>query len=219
MALARKIAVFWLLRIYRFSADYIHSDHKKVDERLDRFADRIVEALKRAEAGEVDEVVLVSHSVGTILTIPLLERIRKKLGPGAWERKFGVVTLGECIPTVSFHPGATAYRRQMEAAAKGREFVWLDFTTPIDGACFPLLDFYATSGVELPSTDRPRYLSPRFHTLYPPREYKRLRKNRYATHFVYLISAPKDGPYNYFRMSAGPQSLAEYAKAFKGGIK
>jgi len=218
--IAKKLAVFWLLRIYKFSSEYIELPNEDLKDRIKIFADEIAEAIDRVQRGETDEILIVSHSVGTILTIPILAELRRRVGNEneSWSRVY-VMTLGECIPVVSFHPEAGEYREQMRRALEGSPITWLDFTTPIDGACFPLLDFYETSGVKVPPERKPRYLSPRFHTLFTPEGYRRIKKNRYLTHFIYLLSTELEGPYNYFRLTAGEEPLERYTSSFKGGEK
>jgi hypothetical protein len=205
------MAVFWILRIYVFALEYAEKDDKTLKERVDKFAEYISKRVENAKKNNADEILIVSHSVGTLLTIPLMKKVFEILHQKDISSlpKISIMTLGECIPIVSVLPKANEYREQMELLSKEKDLIWLDYTTPIDGACFPLLDFYSFSGVKYYSVNKPKYLSPRFHTLFSKNTYKRLKKDKYLTHFIYLMSTELDGDYNFFIMTAGDASLSE----------
>lgn len=197
-----KIGVFWLLRIYAFSVRWGRDEVRSIEERIDHFANEIAKTVK--DSDEVDEIVLVSHSVGTILAVSVLAHVLDKTE--CWE-KFAMVTLGECIPLVSFQPNATAFRRELGRIAIQKGLVWIDYTSPIDGACFPLHDFMESSSIMLEKGEGPLYLSPRFHKLYDKIFYLKLRRDWYKTHFLYLMSTQKRGAYDYYAMTAGAESI------------
>jgi len=208
--LGNKLAVFWLLRIYIFSSYYSEEKEKKLNERLKLFSNYISNAISTMKEREVDELVIISHSVGTIINIPILADALKDIEDFDRE-KIAIVNLGECIPLVSFQKNADFYRDMMLAIAKKRIF-WIDYTTPIDGACFPLLDFYKHSGLYLKKDEAPHYLSPRFHTLFSKETYAKIRKNKYAAHFVYLMATELPGRYNFFNITAGSTYLRDSLK-------
>ncbi|HEX5330353.1 hypothetical protein [Sulfuricurvum sp.] len=196
-----RVGVFWLLRIYIFCLHLSKNQIERMEERISHFSADMISAL---DSEEIDEVLLVSHSVGTILAVSVLSQaLNKTLN---WD-KFGMVTLGECIPLVSFQPDARRYRDELQAIANHKNLFWLDYTAPIDGACFPLHDFMKSSGIKTKSTLFPRYLSPRFHTVFDRITYKRLRRDWYATHFLYIMSSQKVGEYDYFAMTAGAEFI------------
>lgn len=197
-----QIGVFWLLRIYTFSVRWGRSEVRSIEERIDIFADEIAKTVKNSD--EVDEILLVSHSVGTILAVSVLARALDKTDH--WD-KFAMVTLGECIPLVSFQPNAAEYRRELGRIALHTQLQWIDYTSAIDGACFPLHDFMKSSGVVLEDGVGPRYLSPRFHKLYDRIDYIKLRRDWYKTHFLYLMSTQKCGSYDYYAMTAGAENI------------
>ena len=83
--------------------------------------------------------------------------------------------------------------------------VWFDITSPIDGACFPLVDFIKISKIKAKFS--PIYLSARFHKLFTPQSYKKIRKNRYLAHFLYLYATEIIGFYDYFNFIGGADTL------------
>lgn len=200
--LGNRIGVFWLLRIYAFSVRWGRDEIGGIEHRLDLFARELASAVEKEEA---DEILLVSHSVGTILSVSVVARALD-LNQKGWKH-FAMVTLGECIPLVSFQPKAFRYRSEIAHIVQNREIFWVDFTSPIDGACFPLHDFVKSSGISSKNSLNPVFRSPRFHKLYDKITYSKLRRDWYTTHFLYLMSNEKVGEYDYFAMTAGSQSL------------
>lgn len=200
--LGEKLAAFWLLRIYVFSTKWADGQIGGIDARLEAFSRRVLSALRE---GKPDEVMIVSHSVGTMLAVSVAAKVLRGMGQG---QKLSFVTLGECIPLMSFQKNAAAYRGDLQEIARDKRLLWADYTAPADGACFPLLDPVAASGLEASQGAGPRLLSPRFFKLYSKRNYRRLRFNWYKMHFLYLMSTDHAGDYDYFAMTAGPQSLA-----------
>lgn len=198
--IGNRIGVFWLLRIYAFSVRHGKGEIGTLDERVTYFADELVKTMQHEEA---DEVLLVSHSVGTILAVSVLA---KALDSSASVEKFAMVTLGECIPLMSFQPNAVAYRNELLKIASYPGVLWLDYTSPIDGACFPLHDFMRSSDIQH-NTIMLQFLSPRFHKLFDKIKYKQLRRDWYTTHFLYLMSTEKSGAYDYYALTAGAEHI------------
>ena len=210
MHVGGKIAVFWLLRLYIFCGTYVSRPNAPLMQRIETFAAHIAETIGRSEEREVDEILIVAHSIGTVLAIPLLARVLEKVDHDyGLLRRVSVLTLGECIPLVSFLEEADDYRRQMRQISDKGLF-WADFTSPIDQVCFALVDFYAESGVAVSEQHKPRYLSPRFHTLYHPETYSEMKKDIMTSHFMYLMSSDIPGTYDYFKITAGHYPLSSY---------
>lgn len=199
--LGRKIAVFWILRIYIFSEEYAHKERKDIEKRLQHFASFIVSRIEQSKEEEIDEFLIVSHSVGTILIIPLLAEILKNISPKNLE-KITVMSLGSCVPLVSFLEDVSDYKKHMQTLTQ-YDFLWLDISSPSDEICSPLMDYYAYSGVSKPQNKGPLLLSPRFHTLYEHSTYVKLQKDLSLMHFLYLMAPQKEGSYDYFNITAG----------------
>lgn len=197
-----KIGVFWLLRIYAFSVRWGKGEVRSIEDRIDHFTKEIATTLN--DSNDVDEILLISHSVGTILAVSVLARALEKTDN--WD-KFTMVTLGECIPLVSFQPNAVEYRRELSQIAEKKDLFWVDYTASIDGACFPLHDFMKSSGITVKNDEGPQYLSPRFHKLFNVTSYNKLRKDWYTTHFLYLMSTENQGSYDYYAMTMGVETL------------
>ncbi len=197
-----KIAAFWLARILSFIADQGDGEIAGLDARLDIFAARLAVALGE----DLDEVLLVGHSVGTQLVVSVAARAAR-LRPGA---RLSLLTLGHTIPLQSFQPMANVFRAELAAVAANPDIHWIDVSAAIDSACFPLTDPVAASG--LAQTQRepsPKLVSARFPKLFTPLTYAKLRRQFSRAHFQYLMAAEIAGDYDYFLITAGDRTLAD----------
>lgn len=183
IAIARPLLVKmhapWLLRFFVFNSELGGGEaDPRIEARLDAFADEIVASF----SGAWNEILLLTHSNGSILSVPLMVRVLERCGgrlPGA----FAFVTMGHCIPLVACRRDATRFHEQLRRLAQA-DFRWIDIGSPPDGAAY--------SGVNpmglVASETRPRLelLSPRFHLFYNPDTYHKGYANKYEVHFDYL---------------------------------
>ncbi|GGB46335.1 membrane protein [Oceanisphaera marina] len=220
-----KLAVFWLQRIYAFSGKWAQGTIPELDTRSQQFAEHIIRAINNPEN---DEIVIIAHSVGTMMVIPTLAQVLSALPqthlsnnkasnkPGNENfanQRVVLITLGQCIPLISFQPKATQFRAQLQQLGQDPRLTWLDYTAPTDGACFPLLDPITSCGLTKAPHAGPRLLSPRFFTLYHAARYKKLRRAWYTMHFLYLMATDKPGPYDFFAFTAGPKRVVDHINA------
>ena len=204
-----RINVFWLLRIYAFTARWAAGDIPSLDKRIDYFANQIFEVLKK---NKQDEVIIVSHSVGTMLAVAIATQVVRKIDNHQVKHKLNMITLGECIPLLSLLPKATAIKKDLACLSSTNHLYWIDYTSPADGACFPLVDPVKVSLSEQQFKSGPLLLSARFHKLLSAKHYKKIRRNFYTMHFLYLMSYDRVGQYDFFAMMTGKQSLRERMK-------
>ncbi|WP_375055673.1 hypothetical protein [Zobellella sp. DQSA1] len=209
--LGDRLAVFWLLRIYAFSAKWAKGKIPGLDERIDHFANDISAAIQNRNN---DEVVIIAHSVGTMVVVPAMAQALAKLDDPTLfaNRRVVLITLGECIPLISFQTNAHDFRTALEQLGQDPRLLWLDYTAPTDGACFPLLDPVTSCGLQRAPNAGPRLLSPRFFTLYERGRYQKLRRAWYTMHFLYLMATDNPGPYDFFAFTAGPEGIAQRLK-------
>lgn len=190
--LGNRIAVFWVLKVIGFCARWGAGDIGGMDKRSDVFADHISAVLKDAD---IEEAVIASHSIGTILAVPVVARVLRQAG--ADESRLVLLTLAQSIPMVSFQKSARDIHQELDEISGDDRVLWVDYSAPVDGACFPL-------SLAVPGKEG---LSPRFHTLYHADSYRKYRWNFYTLHFLYLHAGEKIGAYDYFNMTAGPQTM------------
>jgi hypothetical protein len=205
----QRLNTSWLLRIYQFAADWRQGRTPAVEARMDAAAADVARALRDPE---IDEVLLVGFSVGSMLAASIAARVQQS---GAPLERLGLLTLGHCIPLLGLMAGADGYRAELARLGRAPRVCWVDFSSPTDWGAFPLVDPLAISlgpaGPERPYA--PRMLSPRFHTMFAPEVYARLVRDKRRIHLQYLMAGERPSLYDYFAITAGPQALADRVTA------
>ncbi|EPP8196178.1 DUF829 domain-containing protein [Campylobacter lari] len=208
--LGKKLAVFWIARICSFCANWEKNSQGELELRMDDFTRVIFEKLKENVNDKNYELILSAHSVGTVLCINVLAKVLRKCEKeNVSFKNLKVLTLGECIPLVSYQKRSFGFRKDLEYLGS-KNLIWYDFTSIIDGACFAQVDFIRTSGVKAQFS--PKYLSAKFHTLYKSKDYKKIKKDKYKAHFLYLFATQIQGVYNFFEFIIGKNKLEEKIK-------
>ena len=206
---------YWIMRIVRFFVALSKGEVEGINQRIDSYAEHLI---KQCRDESYDEVLLIGHSVGSILLPMVLERalstdhaLLEKPG------KLSIVTLGHCIPDLTLLPG-TEKTREAVCRSLAAGLFWLDVTAPPDGACYPLVDI-ATGSRCTEATAEPRYpvaISARFHKMFAADYYKSIKFDKNRIHFQYLMSGDYHTNYNYFDITAGELTLkaryTEYQK-------
>jgi hypothetical protein len=196
---------YYLMHDYAFSARWMGADPPELEARMADFRATIAQALN----DPVDEVLVVGHSSGAHLAISVLaDLIRAGEVPGDGPA-LAFLSLGQVVPMVSFLPRAERLRTDLHFLSQRSELTWVDVTAPGDVCAFALCDPVAVSGVA-PETGKrwPLVLSAAFTQTLSPARWKALRWRFFRLHFQYLCAFDRPGDYDYFRITAGPWTLA-----------
>ena len=199
-----KLFAYYLMHDYAYSARLKGANPPELEERMAEFGDLITEALR----SDVDEVLVVGHSSGAHVGVSVLaDLIRagqvRKGGPA-----LGFLTLGQVVPMVSFLPKAHRLRADLRYLSARDELFWVDVSAPGDGCAFALCDPVTVSGVAPVSKKWPLVFSAAFSQTLSPERWAALRWRFFRLHFQYLCAFDRPGDYDYFRITAGPQTLA-----------
>ncbi len=201
-----RLYAYYLMHDYAYSAQAGGANPPELEIRMRAFADRIGAALADET---LDEVLVVGHSSGAHLAISILaDLIRQGAMEGTVPRPaLGFLALGQVVPMVSFLPGAARLRADLHYLAARTELTWVDVTAPGDGCAFALCDPVAVTGVAPPEKRWPLVISAAFTQTLSPERWRALRWRFFRLHFQYLCAFDRPGDYDYFRITAGPQSL------------
>ena len=214
------IGAVWLLRRFkaldgRFFAYYLMHDYAhtarsrgayppELEARLREFAERIAAAL----AGDAGEVLVVGHSSGAHLGVSVLADLIRSGRVPANGPALGFLTLGQVVPMVSFLPRAQRLRADLQFLSTRDELAWVDVSAPGDGCAFALCDPVSVSGVAPEGKKWPLVISAAFTQTLSPARWKALRWRFFRLHFQYMCAFDNPGDYDYFRITAGPKTLA-----------
>ncbi len=203
-----KFFAYYLMHDYAYSAQSKGANPPELEARIAEFTDLIAEAL----AQDVDEVLVVGHSSGAHVGVSVLaDLIRAGRVPPSGPA-LGFLSLGQVVPMVSFLPKAERLRTDLKYLSARTELNWVDVSAPGDGCAFALCDPVTVSGVAPADKKWPLVFSAAFTQTLSPKRWAELRWRFFRLHFQYLCAFDQPGDYDYFRITAGPMTLAERYK-------
>lgn len=201
-----QMMIYFLVSDLGYSARERGRYPRLLSARLDAFAGAIAAAMA---SRRYDEVLVVGHSSGAQLAVTALARAGRRQGLDGNTRA-GLLTLGQSIAMTAFLPRADALRADLAQLADDGRIFWLDVTAPGDGACFALTDPAANcrkAGRPV-GAPNPLVLSAAFRQTMDRNDLRRYRWRLLRMHFQYLCAFAHPRDYDYFRITAGPRSLA-----------
>lgn len=200
-----RLFAHYLMHDYAFTAAGGGENPPELEARMAEFGKRIGAAL----TSEVDEVLVVGHSSGAHLAVSVLaDLLRAGAGPRAGGAVLSFLSLGQVVPMASFLPRAWRLRADLAYLSQSDALTWVDVSAPGDCACFSLCDPVAVSGVAPEAKRWPLVLSAAFSQTLSPAKWKAMRWRFFRLHFQYLCAFDRPGDYDYFRITAGPLTLA-----------
>ena len=200
-----KIFAYYLMHDYAFSAQSNGQNPVELETRMHAFANEI----ERALHSDVDEVLVVGHSSGAHLGVSILADLVRSGCLADKRPTLSFLSLGQVVPMVSFLPDAARLRADLKLMGKQEYIQWVDVTAPGDGCAFALCDPVAVSGMADTQTTRPLVISAAFTKTLSPDRWKALRWRFFRLHFQYLCAFDQVGDYDYFRITAGPNTLGQ----------
>lgn len=202
-AMDRRIFAYYLMHDYAFTALERGAYPAALEARISDFGALI----RRALSGDVNEVLVVGHSSGAHLAVSVLADLVRD-GLPANHPALGLLTLGHVVPMVSFLPEARRLRRDLAYLSASEEVTWVDVSAPGDGCSFALCEPVSVSGIAPEGKRWPLVLSAAFTRTLSPERWAALRWRFFRLHFQYLCAFDQPGDYDYFRITAGPMTLA-----------
>ncbi|SFK63233.1 hypothetical protein [Shimia haliotis] len=201
-----KFFAYYLMHDYAYSAQSKGEDPPELEARMAEFADRIAEAFN----DDVEEVLVVGHSSGAHLAVSILADLIRDGRVPAHGPALAFLSLGQVVPMVSFLPKAYRLRADLAFLCQRKELTWVDVTAPGDGCAFALCDPVSVSGVAPESGKRwPLVVSAAFTQTLSEARWAELRWRFFRLHFQYMCAFDRPGDYDYFRITAGPKTLAD----------
>lgn len=198
-----KIFAWYLMHDYAHSAQDLGAYPPELETRLKEFRATVAAAL----AEDLDEVLVVGHSSGAHLAVSILADLVRQ-GLPSRRPALSFLSLGQVVPMISFLPRANRLRADLHYLSARDELTWVDVTAPGDGCAFALCDPVAVTGVAPKDQRWPLVLSAAFTQTLSPARWKELRWRFFRLHFQYLCAFDRPGDYDYFRITAGAQTLA-----------
>ena len=181
------------------------------DRPINTAAARLVTA---ANASDLDEVILIGHSGGAPLVLPIIARALER-DPDLGRRLPSVVvmTLGSIMPGVALHPRAQWLRDIIRRVANEPSVRWIDCQSRKDVLQFWNFDPVSGVGVEAgPQRCNPLIWQVRFRDAVSPERYERMRFNFFRLHYQFIMPSDVRAPYDYFALTCGPFPAADWVQ-------
>ncbi|MEO0484416.1 MAG: hypothetical protein AAF092_00745 [Pseudomonadota bacterium] len=198
-----KLFAYYLMHDYAYSAQHKGANPPELEDRMAQFGDMIAEALTT----DTDEVLVVGHSSGAHLGVSILADLIRAGRVPTDGPALSFLTLGHVVPMVSFLPEAHRLRADLRYLSAREELSWVDVSAPGDGCAFALCDPVAVTGVAPPNQRWPLVFSAAFTQSLKPETWRKLKRRYFRLHFQYLCAFDQPKDYDYFQITAGPQTL------------
>ena len=186
-----------------FSYRFLYGQKGELDKRLGDFAALI---LRTARAADVDEILIVGHSLGAALSIAAVARALK-LDPllATHGPKLCILTVGATIPKFSLHPMGGQIREAAQLVAGTSAIDWVEYQARDDA-----ISFYRFDPVTLKRTSRdysgehPKIRRVQIHSMIDPVRFRRHRFNFMQIHYQFLMGNDQRSVYDYCVITCGP---------------
>ncbi len=197
--------LFWLLRIFTY---VIRMGRSGIDGAEQRTQLWVEHAIQRQQEDPVDEVLLVGHSIGTLMMVSAVDAL---LQDPRWQalqhgRKTKVLTLGQCYPFIAMvsRPKAQLFKEALQRLSFQANLLWWDVTAKIDPLCFYRAHPLVKTDVDHSKALMPVLHSASFFKMYTPQSWAVIRQNKLHAHFLYLRTPELAGNFNLFDVLYGP---------------
>jgi hypothetical protein len=188
--------------------EFAHGLEPAWDQRIDHFAQYLVDAVGRSDA---EEVVIVGHSSGSFLSVEILARALK-LDPDLGRRgpRIVLLTIGGNLPIFGFHAAAQEFRDHLRRLAVEPSVDWIDCQARKDVMNFYPFDPIAGHGIDVGAARRnPLFVPVRFRDIIEPAHYNLFRWRFFRVHFQFVMANERPHPYDFFMIACGPVPLRE----------
>jgi hypothetical protein len=197
-----------------FARDYMYGRRPDIEARLDRFADRL---LARVHAGDVDEIVIVGHSLGATFAVDLIARALAR-DPELARRgpTLALLTIGATIPKLALHPAGGRLRGCAEKVAAEPSLFWVEYQARDDAISFYKFHPVALRAIVDGKAVPPLVRRAQLHTMMAPEDLRRYRFNFMRLHYQFVMANARRAAYDYFMIVCGPLRLQDIALAGNG---
>lgn len=217
--LDKSFFAYYLMHDYGFSASKLGANPPELELKITLFAKSILTALEE----DWDEILLVGHSSGAHIGISVMADVIRAAPRAVLDNgpKLALLTLGQVVPMVSFLPKADRLRNDLHSLSKRKCLTWVDITAPTDACSFALVDPVAVSGVAPTDGSQlwPVVMSAAYNRTIDADRMAAMKTEFFKLHILYLCALDYPEQYDYFAVTAGPQTLAERYDGYNSSPK
>src|SRR5882762_4467553 len=198
--------LLYLLSDTIWTWEFSHRQRPEWDERIDRFAQYLVNVARSSAA---EEIVVVGHSSGSFLGAEILGRALK-LDPalGRHGPRIVLLTIGGNFPIVGFHAVSKDFRDHLRLLAVEPSIDWIDCQARKDVMNFYQFDPIKSHGIDVGTAGRnPTIVPIRFRDIVRADHYETFRWQFFKVHFQFVMANERPHAYDFFMIVCGPIPL------------
>jgi hypothetical protein len=199
-----------------FSQQFLHGQRPEMEQRIDDFAREIV---RRARKADVDEILVVGHSLGAAMAIAAVARSLEQdpqlanHGP-----TLCILTVGATIPKFSLHPKGERIRQAAQTIADETSIRWTEYQARDDAISFYRFDPVSLKRTSRDRSDgRPNIRRVQIYSMMDSASFKRHRFNFMRIHYQFLMGNDQRSAYDYCMIVCGPLAFDDVT-APAGGV-
>ena len=200
--------LLYLLSDTIWTWQYSHRQRPEWDQRIDHFAQYLVNVARSSDAAEI---VVVGHSSGSFLGTEILARaLRLDPDLGRHGPRVVLLTIGGNFPIVGFHAASQEFRDHLRQLSVEPSIDWIDCQSRKDVMNFYPFDPVAGHGIDAGAARRnPTIVPVRFREIIRPEHYNLWRWQFFRVHFQFVMANERPHPYDFFMIVCGPILLSE----------
>ena len=206
--LDKKLNHYWLLRSLSFIGFEKYVGVDGASALWEDFADVVYEATQKED---FDEVLVVGHSVGSVIGVEVLIRLLWKY-PDLTPGKVSFLSIGGIVQFPAADPKSKSFQKKVVELCSQSKIDWIDLGARTDGACYscvhPFWVMPEQAGKK--DTELPRLFPVKFFESFSTEGYKELKKDRRNFHFQYLQASELGCGFDYFLYVSGGQRLESH---------
>jgi pimeloyl-ACP methyl ester carboxylesterase len=198
-----------------FSRQFLYGQRPEMEKRIDDFAGRIIE---RAREANVDEILVVGHSLGAALTLAAVARgLKQDPQLGKHGPTLCVLTVGATIPKFSLHPNGDRIRQATQIVAGELSVHWTEYQARDDAVSFYRFDPVTLKRVSRDRLDgRPNIRRVQIHSMMDPASFRRNKHDYMRMHYQFLMGNGQRAPYDYCMIMCGPLDFDDITSPLGG---
>ncbi|GAB1716117.1 MAG: hypothetical protein NTAFB05_11590 [Nitrobacter sp.] len=199
-----------------FSREFVYGERPRMDARIDRFAERILDRVRNAD---VDEIVIVGHCLGAALVMDAVARALER-DPELARRgpSLCILTVGATIPKFSLHPRGERIRQATQIVAEERRIHWTEYHARDDAISFYRFDPVTLKRFSRERSDgRPNIRRVQLHDMMDKASFRRHRFDFMLLHYKFLMGNSVRASYDHCLILCGPLPFDEIT-APRGGV-
>jgi pimeloyl-ACP methyl ester carboxylesterase len=213
--LGRRWHVSHSLDDWIFSRDYLRGRRSDLQSRIVLFAENLIAQARKAE---VDEIVIVGHSMGATFAIEMIAcAIDRDPELGRHGPTICLLTVGSTLPKFTLHPAGDRVRSSVAKIAAEPLVTWAEFYARADVISFYKFDASSGAHVEDSRTDRnPILRLVQVHHMLEPHTMRSFFFKFMRRHYQWVMGNELRAAYDYFMLVCGPIPFARLVKSRTG---